>query len=215
MWMSRPDFGPMTEFHWQPSPSSFHHKSTNFTKALELWNRQVFRNIFRNKSRILRRLTRLEKAIDEHPSHYLLQLHQNLSLRYQQLLEQEEDFWKHKSRLDWMAQGDKNTKFFHTTTIIRTKRNRIDYVQNSQGEMISDPQFVKQSLTNFFTDILQTKATSSPFTPILSEDWNPAPLLQNIAAHISDQEIEYALFSIKPMKAPGPDRVHAIFFHKH
>ncbi|XP_062028816.1 uncharacterized protein LOC133744789 [Rosa rugosa] len=37
----------------------------------------------------------------------------------------EESFWKQRSRVNWLLNSDRNTKFFHLTTIQRRQRNRI------------------------------------------------------------------------------------------
>lgn len=40
-------------------------------------------------------------------------------------LKMEEDFWKLKLRINWINEGDANTKFFHTSTLIRRWENHI------------------------------------------------------------------------------------------
>ncbi|KAL8162848.1 hypothetical protein V2J09_014337 [Rumex salicifolius] len=43
--------------------------------------------------------------------------------------EQEETLWFHKSREKWVALGDRNTSFFHMSTIIRRRRNGIEMLK--------------------------------------------------------------------------------------
>jgi hypothetical protein len=38
---------------------------------------------------------------------------------------QEEILWKQKSRINWLKEGDKNTKFFHNALLQRRIKNRI------------------------------------------------------------------------------------------
>lgn len=38
----------------------------------------------------------------------------------------EEEFWSRKSRVEWLQQGDKNTKYFYVVSAQRRKRNIID-----------------------------------------------------------------------------------------
>lgn len=37
----------------------------------------------------------------------------------------EELFWKQRSRLKWLAHGDRNTSYFHRTTLARRQRNKL------------------------------------------------------------------------------------------
>ncbi|ONI13814.1 hypothetical protein PRUPE_4G246900 [Prunus persica] len=43
-----------------------------------------------------------------------------------------------KSRLRWLQEGDRNTKFFHLTTIIRRRRNRIERLKDNEGVWVED-----------------------------------------------------------------------------
>lgn len=60
------------------------------------------------------------------------------------VLHQEEILWFQKSRLDALKDVDHNTKFFHLSTIIRRRRNRIDMLLDGEGNWISTPEEVKQ-----------------------------------------------------------------------
>lgn len=44
--------------------------------------------------------------------------------------QQQEQYWAMRSRLNWLSWGDKNTKFFHATTIQRRQRNIIGMLKD-------------------------------------------------------------------------------------
>lgn len=41
------------------------------------------------------------------------------------LQELEEIYWLQRSKINWLGEGDNNTKFFHITSTIRNMRNHI------------------------------------------------------------------------------------------
>jgi len=48
----------------------------------------------------------------------------------------EEILWKQKSRIRRLKQGERNTKFFHRTTIQRRMHNTISFIQKQGGERV-------------------------------------------------------------------------------
>lgn len=69
------------------------------------------------------------------------------------LRKQEEEYLKLKSRVQWLPDGDDNTRFFHLSTVKRRRRNRISGIQNSVRQWIS-------TITKSTTLLLTTLPTS-------------------------------------------------------
>lgn len=51
-----------------------------------------------------------------------------------------ESIWKQKSRELWLFEGDRNSKIFYVSTIIRRRRNKISSIITGMGEWISPTQ---------------------------------------------------------------------------
>jgi hypothetical protein len=80
------------------------------------------------------------------------------------LLLQEESLWRNKSREPWLTCKDLNKKFFHTSTIIKRRRNAIDFLRLPSGVWSSE----QQEIGNCFTSHFQSVFNSS--RPNLDED---------------------------------------------
>lgn len=52
------------------------------------------------------------------------------------ILEQEEAFWRLKSRAIWVKEGDKNTKFFHKFASSRREKNSIWKISYGKGAFL-------------------------------------------------------------------------------
>jgi hypothetical protein len=99
------------------SPDYILSKKLKATKAaLEVWNSTRFGNI---KKRIASTLCQLDVIQQSMPSAHSFGQELNLQLNLDNLLFQEEPLWRSKSRELWLTCKDLNTKFFHTSTIIK------------------------------------------------------------------------------------------------
>jgi hypothetical protein len=58
-----------------------------------------------------------------------LQMTQEWEVRCQQ----EETLWCHKSHIRWLKEGERNTKFFHITTMARKAHNKILKIKDQDG----------------------------------------------------------------------------------
>ena len=115
----------------------------HFTEKAKKWNLEVFGNVFARKRRVLARLYGAQKALSNGPNPFLIQLERDLMREYASIMQQEEEFWALKSRLNWATYGDRNTSFFHVTTLVRRHRNKTRSIKNSVGEWITDEEGIK------------------------------------------------------------------------
>lgn len=67
--------------------------------------------------------------------------------------EKEETYWMQKSHHRWLQCGDRNTSYFHASTVERRRRNHISGVENMQGVWISDQKEVMDEFQHFFTNL--------------------------------------------------------------
>ena len=65
----------------------------------------------------------------------------------------EEIYWKQKSRVSWLRDGDKNTAYFHATTIQRRRFNRIDKLCVGDDNWIEGEEIVHGEFKRFFENL--------------------------------------------------------------
>ena len=82
------------------------------------WNRNHFGNIFVKKRRVIARLDGAQKALAKRPLEFLVELEKDLQRELNEVLNQKQKLWALKSRLNWMVLSDRNTSFFHVSTIV-------------------------------------------------------------------------------------------------
>ncbi len=127
-----------------------------------------------------------------------------MSLELNDWLEREEIKWKQKSRELWLKEGDKNSMFFHLSTMIRHRRNFIAEIKLPDIENYFSSQFRElfQSSQSTITSELDEL-----FTPCISEVEN------NDLSKVPDlQEVGDVVWSMHPLKASGPDGLLGLFF---
>lgn len=60
--------------------------------------------------------------------------------------ESEDEYWRRKSRVNWLQEGDKNTKFFYADTAERRKRNRLNMIlREEETECKEEYEIAKES----------------------------------------------------------------------
>ena len=65
-------------------------------------------------------------------------------------LKAEEMFWKQKSRVFWLREGDRNTKIFHALTKQRRARNKITHLLDVNGNIVEEEEGLVTIATSYF-----------------------------------------------------------------
>ena len=133
------------------------------------------------------------------------------------ILSQEEKLWALKSRVNWMIQGDRNTNFYHVSTLVRRKRNQILAIKNSVGDWIHEENEIKEFIRAGFMDTFTSSFTSVPRLASVPSQWQAMLLDEekiSISGAVTEDEIKATLWSLKAFKAPGLDGLHAGFFQR-
>eukprot|EP00253_Pinus_taeda_P008135 PITA_08135 len=224
-WLSHPEFKDFITTTWQNNNPIEQSKMARFQKKLKFlkgeikkWNKENFGNIFKEKESILQDLKSIQqRLILEGRTEELAHKEQELESKLQEREQQEEVLWRQKSRIRWLKEGEKNTKFFHRTTVQRRMHNQISQVINAQGDKLETQEDIEKEFLNYFKEMCQE--------PNINRDEAINNITRNIPRLVSEeqntlllkpislQEVESAAKSLKAGKAPGPDGFSSNFFH--
>eukprot|EP00253_Pinus_taeda_P022587 PITA_22587 len=72
---------------------------------------------------------------------------------WENLCKQEEIFWRQKSRVQWLKEGERNKRFFHRSTITNRAYNRISTIKYENGELQNTHKNIDAALVQHFRNI--------------------------------------------------------------
>ena len=118
------------------------------------WNTTEFGNIFKDKHNIEDQLSEIHKdwasGINKENS---IEQERILMQKWHLRSQQEELLWKEKSRIQWLKEGERNTKFFHRSTMDYRGENKILKLTNAAGEVTKNHNEISSLLTTHFKKI--------------------------------------------------------------
>lgn len=72
---------------------------------------------------------------------------QNLQL----LLDRENLKWKQRAKVDWLKEGDRNTKYYHACANYRKKSNQIVSIIDEHGVLCKSDEAVREAFVRYFS----------------------------------------------------------------
>lgn len=135
-----------------------------------------------------------QTMIKEGPNEERLAQESNLQKQWEDRLRQEELLWKQKSRVQWLKHGERNTSFFHKSTIQHRAINRILSLTKVDGVRVFTREQIGSELNSYFRSLLtepnhdRTQAINkviSAIPPLVTVEQNSLLLRE-----FTEQEIE-------------------------
>lgn len=83
----------------------------------------------------------------------LLKLKEKLKRMWNVVMEQEELLWLQKSKVQWLNYGDRNTRLFHTSTLVRRRKTLNGSLQDGNGKWVEDSSELKEMARQYYSDL--------------------------------------------------------------
>uniref|UniRef100_A0A2N9HH03 Reverse transcriptase domain-containing protein n=1 Tax=Fagus sylvatica TaxID=28930 RepID=A0A2N9HH03_FAGSY len=182
-------------------------------EALKHWNKMVFGHC---QTRISELTTTIEEVQANPPTEANLRLEAKLQCDLNGWLAKLEIVWKQKSRELWLKEGNRNSKFFHLSTIIHRRRNAIDVIKGDNGVWIVNRKEIKDFVVDKFQDLFTEDQVMFPagleqlISPSITDVDNDK--LCSIPTPVEIKEVVFGMYSDK---APGPDGLPALFYKRY
>jgi hypothetical protein len=116
------------------------------------------------------------------------------------LLEEEEAYWQQRSRVSWLKEGDKKTKFFHAYANQHRRTNEIITLKNDLGVSISGDEGLEQVSTEYFNKLFTTSNPCSIGSVVNAVDKVVTPgMNEMLLCPYTEEEVKIALFQMPPL----------------
>lgn len=163
-------------------------------EILSEWGKEITCSF---KSRIKHHKTVMEETKGRRDSRSVQQ-YIDSSKQLTEAYSQQEVFWKQRSKQLWLREGNHNSKFFHSSTESRRKRNIITSLVNEEGHYVGWGNGHEETMKQYFNDLFTASNTNwteviSCISKRITEDQNRVLLID-----IEKQEVKQALFSMHP-----------------
>lgn len=161
MWETHPQFISHVEQSWKDAGEcqtldDMQAKLNLQSRDLIKWDRDVFGEVRKEIKTLHKRLAELRSAPNRvGPNHEELKVCNKIV----ELNHREEIMWRQRSRIQWLAEGDSNTQFFHRKASGRKRKNHIDKLTRPDGTVTSDPGEMKELARSFYNNLYTSEGT--------------------------------------------------------
>ena len=155
LWLREEECKDIFEKLWIPQPSptatNVRNNITSIRDHLSQWSFSKFGSIPHKIKKIEDELSLLRSG-----NNYSAVKEASLCKELDHLLELHEEYWRTRSRVDWLKDGDRNTNFFHRKASQPLRKNRIHMLQNASRHECSTRLEMEQIILHYFSDLYCT-----------------------------------------------------------
>ena len=218
MWMKAKDFMEKVEEWWgsyqfDGTPSFILAKKLQALKInLKQWNEEVFGNVLIKKNVLLNELQVLE-FMEEH--RVLIDAEKGNMARVRNEIEQnlllEEISLRQKSRILWLKEGDKNSKFFYHMANSHRRFNTIGTLHVA-GVPTSDQGIIQDHIVNFYKSLFTESGVRWPLLDGLHFNFLDEEEAAWLERPFGEEEVFNVVMAFNGDKALGLDGFPMSFF---
>jgi len=215
MWESNKSLMPLISCVWKDdlhcsSIKELNQKLNRLTSAIQQWSATSFCAV-RKELRTLRKKIEIIRTNQQRtgPSNEEKEVEEKIIM----LSLQEEIMWKQRSRIQWLTEGDNNTKFFHQKATRRHNKNRITRLTRVDGTITEVIDEMQHMTRDFYRNLYSSEGTSNMEQVLCHVPRKVTDEMNTFLCRpFTEKEVKEALFQMSPLKAPGPDGYPAYFF---
>lgn len=115
--------------------------------------------MIKNRSRICHLIERIDRLIDAPIITTNTKRIRAARMELDRLYSEEEHFWAQRSRITWLKEGDRNTRFFHVRASHCRKKNWIEGIKNENGEWVEGTREVCLVARHYFLSLFRTEVS--------------------------------------------------------
>ncbi|EPS72636.1 hypothetical protein M569_02121, partial [Genlisea aurea] len=186
----------------------------NCRQKLQCWHRTSIGSLRHRISSIQDRLsTLMEGVISDSVGDQIRDLKAQLS----QLLKLDEIWWKQRSKVHWLREGDKNNKFFHGVASSRQRRNKIERLKSRNNIWLENTSDIHHEFISVYEDLFKS---TYPSEDAINNIVRTAPRMvtdemnRKLTQAFTSEEILTAVMQMNADSAPGPDGFPPLFYQK-
>lgn len=122
-------------------------------------------------------------------------------------------YYEQRSKVKWIPNVDKNTKYFHMSVLQRKKKNQIAALKLPNDSWVTDANDIVQYLVEHFTRLFKRDPDEMKH-PIQFQSTSKIDNASddNISMVPMKEEVWNTIKRMKSLKAPGPDGMPSLFY---
>ncbi|KAF7149419.1 hypothetical protein RHSIM_Rhsim03G0083500 [Rhododendron simsii] len=173
---------------------------------LKEWSRMKFGDLRLQLSVAKDRLLEVQTMLEEGFDQQLVAKEKSLKRELEDLWQKDAMYWHQRSRIKWLQMGDKNSRFFHLSTIQQRQRNQIMRLKDKGGIWKSEPKEIAGIIKLHFQELYEGPPERdfddiiSLIDPLVSTECNA-----RLVREVTKEEVKIVVFDLGPLRAPGSD----------
>ncbi|XP_056691341.1 uncharacterized protein [Spinacia oleracea] len=221
MWTTSPRFNTIVEENWKKyvygCPMYRVMQKLKWIKMdLKVLNQEGYNNVEAEQIKRHKALLEVQNLLHSTPGDQGLASREKVaSDEYRRARENYLSFLQQTAKVQWLQNGDDNTKAFHQSIRQRRKQNRIYAIHNGEGKWVQTDTEVQMAFVQFYKNLFCT--TMENKAPLLDAVMDMGPRLNDthrgrLACSVTVEDIKRVLDTIPSSKAPGMDGFNSHFF---